>query len=312
MKVVIIGAAGGIGQALSLLLKIYLPDYSKLYLYDTSPNILGIALELNHIPTSINVKGFSGNYPNSSFKDADIILISAGLARKPGMQRSDLFNTNANIICNIIEKIAITAPKALIGIITNPVNTTVVIASEILKKYHVYDKNRLFGITTLDIIRANTLVATLKDQNPQDINVPVIGGHSSTTIVPLLSKIKGINLKKQEIISLTESIQNSGTKIVEAKVGSGSATLSMGYAATKFCMSLVNALQGKENILEYAYIEGDGKYAKFFSQAFILGKHGIKEYKSFDNLSDFENSLLMNMLNDLNKDIIKGEHFCKC
>ncbi|MCX2957257.1 MAG: malate dehydrogenase, partial [Candidatus Regiella insecticola] len=70
-------------------------------------------------------------------------------ARKQGMERDDLFNVNAGIVKNLVEQIAKTCPKALIGIITNPVNSTVPIAAEVLKKAGVYDKNKLFGITAL-------------------------------------------------------------------------------------------------------------------------------------------------------------------
>ncbi len=62
------------------------------------------------------------------------MLISAGVARKPGMDRSDLFNVNAGIVKNLVQQIAKTCPQACIGIITNPVNTTVAIAAEVLKK----------------------------------------------------------------------------------------------------------------------------------------------------------------------------------
>nr|VXZ91639.1 Malate dehydrogenase [Klebsiella pneumoniae] len=68
------------------------------------------------------------------------MLISAGVARKPGMDRSDLFNVNAGIVKNLVQQIAKTCPQACIGIITNPVNTTVAIAAEVLKKAGVYDK----------------------------------------------------------------------------------------------------------------------------------------------------------------------------
>lgn len=71
--------------------------------------------------------------PAPALKDANIVLISAGVARKPGMDRSDLFNINAGIVHNLIEKVFIN-DKACIGIITNPVNTTVAIAAEVLKK----------------------------------------------------------------------------------------------------------------------------------------------------------------------------------
>ncbi|MFA0070734.1 malate dehydrogenase, partial [Vibrio breoganii] len=79
---------------------------------------------------------------------------------------------------SLAEKIAVTCPTACVGIITNPVNTTVPIAAEVLKKAGVYDKRRLFGITTLDVIRSETFVAELKDKDPGDVRVPVIGGHS--------------------------------------------------------------------------------------------------------------------------------------
>ncbi len=134
MKVAVLGAAGGIGQALALLLKTQLPSGSDLSLYDIAPVTPGVAVDLSHIPTAVNIKGFSGEDATPALQGADIVLISAGVARKPGMDRSDLFNVNAGIVRNLVEQIARTCPNALIGIITNPVNTTVAIAAEVLKK----------------------------------------------------------------------------------------------------------------------------------------------------------------------------------
>ena len=93
-----------------------------------------MAVDLSHIPTPVKIKGFSGEDATPALQGADVVLISAGVARKPGMDRSDLFNVNAGIVRNLIEQVAKTCPKALIGIITNPVNTTVAIAAEVLKK----------------------------------------------------------------------------------------------------------------------------------------------------------------------------------
>ncbi|MEJ5173875.1 lactate/malate family dehydrogenase, partial [Erwinia sp. MYb416] len=166
-------------------------------LYDIAPVTPGVAVDLSHIPTAVKIEGFSGEDATPALKGADVVLISAGVARKPGMDRSDLFNVNAGIVRNLIEQVASTSPKALIGIITNPVNTTVAIAAEVLKKAGVYDKNKLFGITTLDIIRANTFVAALKGKKPEELNVPVIGGHSGVTILPLLSQIPGVTFTEQ-------------------------------------------------------------------------------------------------------------------
>ncbi|HHH1543267.1 TPA: malate dehydrogenase [Yersinia enterocolitica] len=311
MKVAVLGAAGGIGQALALLLKTQLPSGSDLSLYDIAPVTPGVAVDLSHIPTAVNIKGFSGEDATPVLKGADIVLISAGVARKPGMDRSDLFNVNAGIVRNLVEQIARTCPKALIGIITNPVNTTVAIAAEVLKKAGVYDKNKLFGITTLDTIRSNTFVAELKGKQPQDIEVPVIGGHSGVTILPLLSQIPGISFTEQEVIDLTKRIQNAGTEVVEAKAGGGSATLSMGQAAARFGLSLVRALQGESNVVECSYVEGDGKYARFFAQPILLGKDGVAERKDIGKLSAFEQQALENMLDVLHKDIELGEQFVK-
>ena len=215
MKVAVLGAAGGIGQALALLLKLQLPAESELALYDIAPVTPGVAKDVSHIPTAVKVEGFAGEDPTPALKGADVVLISAGVARKPGMDRSDLFNINAGIVRNLIEHIAKTCPKACVGIITNPVNTTVAIAAEVLKKAGVYDKRKLFGVTTLDVLRSETFVSELKGLNVSRTSVPVIGGHSGVTILPLLSQVQYAEWKEEEIAPLTKRIQNAGTEVVE-------------------------------------------------------------------------------------------------
>ncbi|NIF21434.1 malate dehydrogenase [Candidatus Pantoea multigeneris] len=311
MKVAVLGAAGGIGQALALLLKTQLPAGSELTLYDIAPVTPGVAVDLSHIPTAVKVQGFSGEDASPALKGADVVLISAGVARKPGMDRADLFNVNAGIVRNLIEQVAETAPKALIAVITNPVNTTVAIAAEVLKKAGVYDKNRLFGVTTLDVIRAKTFVAELKHKPLEAIEVPVVGGHSGVTILPLLSQVAGVTFSDQEVAEMTRRIQNAGTEVVEAKAGGGSATLSMGQAAARLGLALVRALQGEEQVIEYAYVEGSGEYARFFAQPLLLGKGGVVERKPIGALSQFEQAALDGMLETLKKDIKLGEEFVK-
>ena len=308
MKIVLLGAAGGIGQALALILKTQLPAGSDLSLYDIAPVTPGVAADLSHIPTAVKVSGFAGKDPSPALEDADIVLISAGVARKPGMDRSDLFNINAGIVKNLVSACADTCPNALIGIITNPVNTTVAIAAEVLKQKGVYNPARLFGITTLDIIRSNTFVAEAKGLNPEDVNVPVIGGHSGVTILPLLSK-SGFKFTDEEISVMTTRIQNAGTEVVEAKAGGGSATLSMGQAAARFGLSLVRALNGEDNVIECTYIEGPGDKARFFAQPVLLGKNGVEKVLDYGTLTTFEESTLNNALDILRDDIAKGESF---
>ncbi|MCC5826339.1 malate dehydrogenase [Alkalimonas sp.] len=308
MKVAVLGAAGGIGQALSLLLKLDLPAGTELALYDLAPVTPGVAVDLSHIPTAVQVKGYGKDDLAPALKGADVVMIPAGMPRKPGMDRSDLFNVNANVVKTLAEAIVEQCPKALVGVITNPVNTTVAIAAEVFKKAGTYDPSRLFGVTTLDVIRAETFVAELKGKNPADITVPVIGGHSGTTILPLLSQVAGVSFSDEEVAALTHRIQNAGTEVVEAKAGGGSATLSMGQAAARFCVSLVKGLQGVE-VTEYAYVEGEGEHARFFAQPLVLGKQGVERLLPVGSLSAFEQKAMNEMLPTLQADIKLGEDF---
>ena len=308
MKVAVLGAAGGIGQALSLLLKTQLPAGSKLALYDVAPVVPGVAVDLSHIPTAVEVNGFGADNLDGALVDADIVLIPAGMPRKPGMDRADLFAVNAGIIKTLAEGIVKNCPKALVGIITNPVNGTVPIVAEVFKKAGTYDAGRVFGITTLDVIRSEAFVAELKGLDVATTKVPVIGGHSGTTILPLLSQVEGVEFTDQEVAALTPRIQNAGTEVVMAKAGGGSATLSMGAAAARFCQSLVKGLQG-EDVVDYAYVQGAGEDALFFAQPVRLGVDGVKELLPYGKLSAFEEKAKNDMLETLKADIQEGIDF---
>ena len=154
----VVGAAGGIGAPLSLLLK-QNPLVSQLSIYDVAPVTPGVGADLSHMDTPAKVTAFTGEDLHSALKDADVIVVPAGIPRKPGMTRDDLFNTNAGIVANIAKVAATAAPKAALLIISNPVNSTVPICAEVLKKAGVYNKKKVFGVTTLDVVRANTFIA---------------------------------------------------------------------------------------------------------------------------------------------------------
>lgn len=309
MKVTVIGAAGGIGQALSLLLKNGLPAGSELALFDLAPVTPGVAVDLSHIPTDVKIAGYTKEDLDTALAGADVVMIPAGMPRKPGMDRADLFNANAGIIAGLAESIAKQCPKAMVGVITNPVNTTVPIVAEVFKKAGMYDPKRLFGVTTLDVIRSETFIGEAKGLNPAELHVPVIGGHSGTTILPLLSQVEGAEFSDEEVASLTNRIQNAGTEVVEAKAGGGSATLSMGQAAARFCLSLVNAMSGDQSVVEYAYVEGDGEHNKFFAQAMRLGPNGVEQLLPIGDLSDYEAKALEDMKATLQGDVQKGVDF---
>jgi malate/lactate dehydrogenase len=89
---------------------------------------------------------------------------------------------------------------------------------------------RLFGVTTLDVVRSSRFLGEIKNKDPKDIEVTVVGGHSGVTIVPLLSQTSiGKDVKGEEYKALVKRIQFGGDEVVQAKAGTGSATLSMGF-----------------------------------------------------------------------------------
>ena len=315
MKLTLLGAAGGIGQTLALLLKLRLPIGTELALYDISPVTPGVAVDISHIATSVKAIGYAGEENlAAALKDAHMVLITAGVARKPGMTRADLFNINGSIIKNLVEKVAEVCPDACVGIVSNPVNTLVPLAAEVLRKKGIYDKRKLFGVSTLDVVRAKSFVSELKEKHAETVKVPVIGGHSGPTILPLLSQAlsegRKIDFTQEEIESLTHRIQNAGTEVVEAKAGGGSATLSMAEAGARFAVAVFKALLG-EDCVRYAYVESkkDSGYPEFFAHPVRFGLTGVEEILPIGQLSEYEKEKLKSLEEVLEADIKLGKDF---
>jgi len=307
--VAVMGAAGGIGQPLSMLLKLT-PAITKLSLYDIV-HTPGVAADLSHIETKADVKGFVGaEQLEASLEGAEIVVIPAGVPRKPGMTRDDLFNTNASIVATLCAAAAKVCPEAMIAIISNPVNSTVPIASEIFKKAGKLNPNKIFGVTTLDVVRSNQFIGELKGLDPANVNCPVVGGHAGVTIMPIISQCSpAVEFDAETLKKLSERIQDAGTEVVKAKAGAGSATLSMAYAAARFTDSLIKGMNGQEGVVECAYVASDVTEAKYFATPLVLGAAGIEKNLGLGVLSEFEQGLLAAGLPELKGSIKKGEEF---
>lgn len=226
------------------------------------------------------------------------------------MTRDDLFNTNASIVKTLIEGCAKFCPDAVIAIISNPVNSTVPIAAEILKKAGVYNPKKLCGVTTLDVVRANTFIGNKEGKDPQDVNVTVIGGHAGITILPLFSQVPGLVLTDTEREALTVRTQFGGDEVVQAKAGAGSATLSMAYAGFVFTENILKAMKGQE-ITQCAFVESTLTDATFFASPCKFGKNGVEEVLGFGKLSAYEQAWLDKLLPELKGQIQKGIDFVK-
>ena len=269
----------------------------------------------------------------------DLVIIPAGVPRKPGMTRDDLFAINAGIVKGLCEAIAQHAPKAIVNIISNPVNSTVPIAAEVFKKAGCFDAAKLFGVTTLDVVRANTFVSQARGGGvrrrshtdhlisffffpspfpPQAKNtelastsVPVIGGHAGITILPLLSQAEpAVSFNPEELEKLTVRIQNAGTEVVEAKAGTGSATLSMAYAAARFAESCLRGLAGEPGVVECAYVASSVEPSlPYFSSKVLMGPKGAAEVYPVGQLTDYEKGWYAKLLPELKDSIEKGVAF---
>jgi malate dehydrogenase len=315
-KVAVLGANGGIGQPLSLLLKLS-PEVDTLACYDIV-GTPGVAADLSHIPTKTQLIGAlpsTGSWPSKSneglaeaLDGCDVVVIPAGVPRKPGMTRDDLFNVNAGIVKTLMEGVAEFAPEAVVAIISNPVNSTVPIAAEILKSKGVYNPRKLLGVTTLDVVRANTFVAANQGLDPQDINVTVIGGHAGITILPLFSQLQGITLTDEDRAALTVRTQFGGDEVVQAKAGAGSATLSMAYAGYLFTENVLKAMRG-EDIVQCAYVESSLTEAPFFASPCRFGPNGVEEVLPFGELTPYEQEWFNKMMPELKNQIQKGIDF---
>ncbi|KAG5660828.1 hypothetical protein KAF25_002471 [Fusarium avenaceum] len=328
-KIALLGAAGQIGTPLSLLCKAS-DLFTEIALYDIV-HAPGIATDLNHIDTKAKVSGFlpADDGLVNALSGADVVVVTAGIARKPGMTRDGKQNrwlsypspqTNASIIWNIFSQVAKTCPKAISCIVTNPVNSTVPVAAEALRAAGVFDPTRLFGVTTLDVVRASKFAADAlgSDADPTSIKVPVIGGHSGATILPLYSQAQPPIDLGADLPKVINRVQFGGDEIVKSKQGAGSATTCMAYAGFRFVKALLAARAGTTTIEEaYVYLPGipGGEeiatqlQVEYFAVKVEFGQQGAQRVLPIGDVSDDEKALLQKAVSELQVNIQTGLGF---
>lgn len=310
IKLTIVGC-GGVGEALALLVKEH-AIVGELRIFNDH-DVAGTVLDISHINTRTKVKGYYGlEKRKEALRNTDIIVMIASAKREPGTTRESFFDSNASIVAELVQDMAEVAPNACLCIITNPVNSMVPLASEILRKLGKLDSRKIFGINSVDRMRASTFVGEETGLNPQNVDVPIICGHSGNTIIPVLSQTTpAINLIPSKIKSITKRIIDAGPEVVKAKKDVKCAGLSTAYSAFKFIQSLVDGLTGKPNIVEYAVIQSDVTNAKYFSSAFVLGRNGAERVLELGPLSKFEKEQLEVALPKLQEEIQRGEDYSR-
>ncbi|XP_017134544.1 malate dehydrogenase, mitochondrial [Drosophila miranda] len=310
-KVAVVGAGGGIGQPLSLLLR-QVEGIDELALHDLR-GTKGVAADTGHISEQGTVSGYVGNEQLvPALQGANLVVVTAGMPRVPGMTRDSLMQANGGIAITVTRAMACACPEALIAITTNPINIIVPTAAEVLKEAGVFNPRRLFGVTTLDVVRSRKFIGDYMNIDPEKVNIPVIGGHTGPTILPLFSQCQPeFRGDTEDIERLTHRIKEAGTEVVVAKGGAGSATLSMAYATCSFVKSLIRAHNGQEGIIECSFVASCMENVPFFAGPLELGKEGIKRYLELPDLNEFEQKSLDKLLPILKKNIEAGINFAK-
>lgn len=179
-----------------------------------------------------------------------------------------------------------------------------------MKARGVYNKNRLFGVTTLDVVRASRFISEYNNTDPADENITVVGGHSGATIVPLLSQ-SGYSLEGEDLDKFVYRVQFGGDEVVKAKDGAGSATLSMAMAGARFAESLLKAAQGQKGVVEPTFVDSPlykSEGIDFFASKVELGPNGVERIHEVGQITPKEQQLLEACKADLKKNIAKGKY----
>ncbi|XP_060528913.1 malate dehydrogenase, mitochondrial-like [Cylas formicarius] len=308
MKVTIVGAAGKVGQSLCLMLK-QSPLIDELCIHDVK-SVPALALELNHIDTRCRVCSFSGKDSLAqALRDSTIVVIFASAPDAADfLTEEKIRESNFSIVKEIVTEHAKNCPKALLALGTTPINSVVPMACEILKKHGCYNAKGVFGITSLDTVRASTFVAQVQGLEPECVTVPVIGGCTSETVIPVLSKAKPCSeFTNEEIENITASIRNARQNITKFKPSQGS-PMAAAFAAARFIISLVKGIQGYADIIETAFVPSSvHPYVKYLATPLLLGSNGVMKNLGIPSLTDFEQCMFDNAIPLLTSDIRRGE-----
>jgi len=217
----------------------------------------------------------SNDYKDTA--DSDIVVITAGLARKPGMSRDDLLFKNAEIIKGVVEQVVRYSPNAILIVVTNPLDAMAQLAFRVSG----FPKHRVIGMAgILDSARFRTFIAQELNVSVENVTAFVLGGHGDTMVpLPRYSTVAGIPitdlLSKERIAALVERTANGGAEIVSL-LKAGSAFYAPGASATEMVEAI---LKDKKKIVPCAaYLEGEyGISGLYVGVPVKLGRQGIEE-----------------------------------
>ena len=304
-KISLIGA-GQIGGTLAHLIGIKeLVD--EVVLFDVASGVAkGKALD---IAQSSSVDGFNVNFSGTDnyadIKNSDVIIITAGVPRKPGMSRDDLLGINLKIIKQVAEGIKKNSPNAFVICITNPLDVMVMA----LQKYSGLGKNKVVGMAgILDTSRFKLFLSKELKVPVKEIEAMVMGGHGDTMVPlprltkvagkPLLDLVKEGKISSEKLESINQRTRDGGAEIVKF-LEKGSAFYAPAASGVEMAESYLKDL--KKVLPCAAYLEGQYGIKNLYAGVpVVIGKNGVEKIEEI-NLDDKEKSEFMNSVNAVKK-----------
>ena len=274
-KVTVVGA-GNVGATCAL--EVARRDYADVVLVDIVKNFpQGKALDMNQAAA---ILGFEANITGTNGYDetegSDVVVITAGVPRKPGMSRDDLVTTNENIVASVTKEIVKRSPRTIIVVVSNPLDAMCHVARAVSR----FPKERVFGMAgILDTARFSAFIAWETGMSIRDVKAMVLGGHGDQ-MVPVVSAttVGGVPLEqlvsKPKIAKMVERTRKGGGEIVNL-LGT-SAWYAPGAAAAQMVESIV--LDQKRVLPCTAYLQGEyGVKDLYMGVPVKLGKGGVEE-----------------------------------
>ncbi len=289
-KVTVVGAGNVGATAAQRLAEKALCDVVLVDIVEGIPQ--GKALDLTEAaPIEKHDSPVTGTNDYEATAGSDIVIITAGIPRKPGMSRDDLIATNAKIVKSVTEEIVKRSPEAVLIIVSNPLDAMCHVALEASG----FPKNRVMGMAgVLDSARFRAFIAMELDVSVESTHAFVLGGHGDTMVpLPRYSTVAGIPITelipKERIDALVERTANGGAEIV-GLLKTGSAFYAPASAAVEMAESI---LKDRKKILPCAvYLEGEyGCQDLFIGVPVKLGANGVEQVVQIQ-LTDEENAAL--------------------
>mgnify|MGYP001490134554 FL=1 len=292
MKVSIIGA-GNVGTSCAEYIAIS-KIANEVVLLDIKEGLSeGKALDLTQTSSTLGfdtfIKGVTNDY--KSTRDSDVVVITSGIPRKPGMTREELIGINAGIVNSVTENIIKYSPDTIIVVVSNPMDTM----TYLVLKSNKLEKNKVIGMGgALDSSRFKTYLSQALNKPQSDIHAMVIGGHGDTTMIPL------IRLASYNGIPITDLLSNEKQKEVVSSTMIGGATLtkllgtSAWYAPGASVSYLVDSILNNKKKIIPCSVYLDGQYGLrdlCIGVPCIVGKKGIIEITDLDLNSTEKNKL---------------------